>query len=76
MQATTPLERAIKIAGNQAALARLVKKDPGHIAMWKKRGKVPPDAVISVEEATGGKVTRYDLRPDIFGAAPKRRKAA
>lgn len=29
----------------------------------------------SIETATAGKVTRYDLRPDIFGPAPKRKAA-
>ncbi|WP_020407465.1 transcriptional regulator [Hahella ganghwensis] len=29
------------------------------------------EAVITTEKATGGKVTRYDLRPDIFGERNK-----
>lgn len=32
---------------------------------------VPARRCLAIEEATGGKVTRYDLRPDIFGTPPK-----
>jgi DNA-binding transcriptional regulator YdaS (Cro superfamily) len=31
---------------------------------------VPADRCLPIERATGGAVTRYDLRPDIFGDAP------
>ena len=31
--------------------------------------KLPPKDVLTVEKATDGKVTRHELRPDIFGEA-------
>lgn len=62
-----PIDRAISVAGTQAALARSLEVLPQHINNWKKRG-VPADRCIAIEEATQGKVTRYDLRPDVFGA--------
>jgi len=37
--------------------------------MWKRRG-VPAVRVLAVEEATGGAVTRHELRPDIYGERP------
>jgi hypothetical protein len=37
---------------------------------WRARGKAPADRVIYLEHATQGKVTRYQLRPDVFGPAP------
>lgn len=36
----------------------------------KKWDKVPPHHVLQVEDALGGAVTRYQMRPDIFGASP------
>ncbi len=33
-------------------------------------GRVPAERVLAIEAATHGKVTRYDLRPDVFGPAP------
>lgn len=33
---------------------------------WDER-KPSPQLALRIEEATGGDVTRHDLRPDIFG---------
>lgn len=37
------------------------------------RGEQPPGTknMDAIEAATGGKVTRYDLRPDVFGEPPE-----
>lgn len=35
-----------------------------------------PKRMHVIEAVTDGKVTRYDQRPDIFGPAPKKRRAA
>lgn len=41
-----------------------------HIFHWLSVGSVPAEHVRAIEWATGGQVTRHDLRPDVFGAAP------
>lgn len=64
------LERAVKIAGGQTALAEKIGKTQPQIAMWLKRRTVDPTACIPIETATDGAVTRYDLRPDVFGPPP------
>lgn len=61
------LERAIDAAGSQQALADLLGIKPPSIHEWRKRGKVPAERVLAVEEATG--ISRYDLRPDVYGDA-------
>lgn len=72
----SPLHRAVAIVGGQTALARALSTAErpiaqGHIWAWLYRTKVtPPEFCIHIEQATGGAVTRYDLRPDIFGPAP------
>lgn len=44
----------------------------GLISLWETGGvKVPAERVAKVEEVTAGKVTRHDLRPDLFGKRPK-----
>lgn len=63
---------------------RKLKEDHGvavneeSVRLWL-RGHRPPPAKIEILEAiecaTDGKVTRHDMRPDVFGK-PKRRKAA
>jgi len=35
-----------------------------------------PKHIPTIEAATNGKVSRYDQRPDIYGPAPRKRKAA
>lgn len=62
------LERAIATVGTQAALARTLGVKPQHVWNWLNRDeKVPAEQVLAIEKATEGKVTRHDLRPDIFG---------
>lgn len=69
----TPLERAIDIAGGQAAMARKLtaagyRVRQAHIWKWLNRAKkLPAEAVLPIEQVTEGAVSRHDLRPDIFG---------
>jgi DNA-binding transcriptional regulator YdaS (Cro superfamily) len=66
------LEKAVEIAGSQAELARRLGKKQAHIWNWLHRDKqVPAECVLAIESATDGAVTRYDLRPDVFGDDPQ-----
>lgn len=65
----TAINAAVEIYGSQKELAIYLGVVPMAITQWKQRG-VPPERCIDIETATDGKVTRYDLRPDIFGPAP------
>ena len=38
--------------------------------MWKARDSIAADCVLDVEAAVEGAVSRYELRPDVFGPAP------
>ena len=73
------LGQAIGILGGQSALARACGVKQGHVWHWlNKSGKCPAGHVISIEEATGGKVTRQQLRPDLYplpGTKPPAAKA-
>lgn len=87
---TTPLQKALELIGSQVALAkavcdwhrahgREVRVAQGHVWNWLNTTKTPmPPAehCRAIEEATGGAVTRYDLRPDVFGENPNQIKAA
>jgi len=37
--------------------------------------QIPADRCLSFEAATNGKLTRHMSRPDVFGKAPKKKKA-
>lgn len=65
------LLQAIKTCGGQALLAEKLESKAGRtlkqpaIANWIRRGQVPPEWCLLIEEVSG--VSRYQLRPDIFG---------
>jgi DNA-binding transcriptional regulator YdaS (Cro superfamily) len=68
----SPLKRAVEIVGSQAALAKALKVKPQHVWNWLNRDdRVPAEQVLPIEAATDGKVTRHDLRPDIYPPADK-----
>ncbi|MBP6018774.1 MAG: helix-turn-helix domain-containing protein [Burkholderiaceae bacterium] len=57
------LQRAISIAGSQAALGRLLGKSQPLIHKWLgSPNPLRPEHCLSIERAVG--VTRQDLRPD------------
>jgi len=59
------------LPSNQAEAAKLINVSQPAIHKWMtgKCRPSPKNAVV-IERATEGQVTRYQLRPDVFGAAP------
>lgn len=70
-QSIRAFERAIKIVGTQDRLASILKIKVPSMYNWRTSGQVPAARCLGIERATHGEVTRYDLRPDIYGAKPK-----
>lgn len=62
-----PLATAIAVAGGIGEFTKRLRITPQAVSEWRKRG-VPPTRCIEVETIAQGKVTRYELRPDVFGA--------
>lgn len=63
------LERAINEVGSAAELSRMLGIKPSAICPWER---CPAEHVMEVEYRTEGKVTRYQLRPDIYGEDPRK----
>ena len=66
------LQRAVRLMGGQTALARACGGGcrQQHVWNWLHRDrKVPAEFVLAIENATGGRVTRYQLRPDLYPPA-------
>jgi hypothetical protein len=40
---------------------------------WEKRNKVPAEKAKEIEERTNALLTKHQLRPDLFGEAPKKK---
>lgn len=54
-----------------AGIARKAECSPGTLYMIAKGHKTAsPKLANRIEKATGGAVSRHDLRPDVFGPAP------
>lgn len=65
MMNAKPLDRAIAVAGSRYRLAKLIGVKPPSVYDWDE---APADRCIAIEAATG--VSRYHLRPDVFGEVP------
>lgn len=63
------LNKATRLCKGPSALARACGVTPQAVNKWLD-GQVPAARCIAVELATQGKVTRYELRPDVFGTKP------
>lgn len=66
----TGIAKAIRLAGSQTALGRLLDLSPQAIQKWAAQGSVPGERCRDVEAALNGQVTRYELNPTVFGDAP------
>ena len=65
------LQKAVKICGSQAELARRIGASARQVSNWVNReGRCAARFCVKVERATNFKVTCYELRPDIFPAPP------
>jgi DNA-binding transcriptional regulator YdaS (Cro superfamily) len=69
------LKKAVDLCDGQSELARRLSELTGQKItqqrIWNiihRSKKVPAEFVIPIERATGGKVTRYQLRDDIWPA--------
>ena len=67
-EAPNPVQLACDAVGGARELARLLNIKPPSVSEWKARGKVPAERCLEVEEKTG--VSRYLLRPDVYGQPP------
>mgnify|MGYP003134221411 FL=1 len=65
--AARAFERVIDIVGSQTELARVLGVKQPSVNNWKIRSRVPAERVLEIEKLVGGQVTRYEMRPDVFG---------
>ena len=64
------LRTAVSRAGSQSAFARLIGVTPQAVQKWVAlKRQLPPTYVLAAEAGTG--ISRYDLRPDVYGQAPE-----
>jgi DNA-binding transcriptional regulator YdaS (Cro superfamily) len=64
----TGIEKAVRLTGNQTALASIVGVTTQAVQKWVAQGLVPAGRCREVEAKLSGSVTRYELNPEVFGS--------
>lgn len=67
----SPIDTAVAKAGNASTLARSLGISHTAVRKWQLMGRPPAERVLDIERVTG--ISRYELRPDVFGPAPDAR---
>lgn len=50
----------------QADVARWISRTPANVNQWKQ---IPADYVLTIERESEARITRYEMRPDVYGRA-------
>ena len=64
------IKKAVEVVGSQKKLAMLIGCGQTFVSQMLSGDRpVPPGKAIPIEHATNGKVSRHELRPDIYPSA-------
>jgi len=70
------ISEAIKLFPSKSEFCRSIGMSPQFLPqILSGKRPLPPRFAIQIERATNCRVTRYELRPDIFGEAPEESSA-
>ena len=61
---------AVRLAGSQTALARLLGVSAQAVQKWVSARNVPPERCLAIERVLNRRVERYALNPRVFGKPP------
>lgn len=61
-------ERIVEHFGSKRKLAEALQVKPQSVQKWDRQ--IPAERVLQIERLTDGEVTRFEMRPDIFGPEP------
>lgn len=67
------VERAIEAAKGLQPLAEALGVRYQAVQKWRRSGRVPAERVLAVEAATGGKIGRSEMRPDLYPIVQRKR---
>jgi DNA-binding transcriptional regulator YdaS (Cro superfamily) len=63
---TKLIEEAIALVGSEAKLGDACGKSQNAIWAAKRAGRVSAELAVAIERATGGRMPRWRLRPDLW----------
>lgn len=61
------VDEIASLLGGRSEIARLVGVRPPSVYCWTR---VPAEHVLLLEEAVKGRISRHQMRPDVFGLDP------
>lgn len=70
------IQKALNIVGGQKKLADECGVTQPAVHKWLKGGRVSPEKVSSIVNATGGRIKAYEIRPDLPHLFPHPNQAA
>lgn len=62
------ISAAIRQFGSEAALGQAIGRSQNAVWSAKRHGRVSADMAKRIDEATGGKIAKWKLRPDLWDA--------
>jgi len=66
MSVSRLIEEAISLFGTEAKLAAAAGVSQPSVNEAKRKGRVGPRLALGIDRATGGKISKSALRPDIW----------
>jgi len=64
------VEQVINLAGGASVVARACGVSPQAVQQWRTSDRIPAERVLTVEKLVNGQVSRYEIRPDVYGDKP------
>ncbi len=64
---TITVQELCDMAGGTGELAKIAGVRSQAVSIWKRTNKIPVERVLQIEKGLRYKVTRYEMRPDIYG---------
>ena len=61
------VKRAVALVGGQSSMAKSIGVTQQAVQQWVANNRVPAARAMEVEKLCDGRITRYELRPDVFG---------
>lgn len=59
--------------GGVGWISKMIGANYAAVYQWSVKNKISAERAVEIEEKTNGLLTRYQLRPDLFGDAPNKK---
>lgn len=74
MTKPSPIETAIGLFGSEAKIARAIGYSQVMVNRVRNGARISAEMAVAIDKATDRRVSKYELRPDLFDAPAAARK--